>query len=315
MVKLTDGSWLAAYMIATTPNNIRIRRSFDNMRSWQTVSEISEPGRDLDNPSLCLMPDGAIELAIRSVIPGQSYLIETYRSTDEGVTFTYQSQVDWDKGIAGVFEPYLHILPDGSLACFYTNETHLQETPSYSQVLSEKISWDGGFTWGPEIFAIAQPGRARPGEANIVELPGNTLALFFEMCGTENCLGHVSYSSDGINWSGIGPVIPSTIQNVQVVSMSSGIIIATSNLKNIVVSTDFTNSWVDTRQFPSYFGSWPGIYETGPNEFAVVLTGGGPGGQAGEYIYFGTLDLTNLQTSPVSTVCRGPSSVRPQLCY
>jgi hypothetical protein len=314
MAKLADGSWLAAYMIGTTPNNIRVKRSFDNMRTWQIVSEISEPGRDLDNAALCVLPDGVIELAIRSVIPGKSYLIETYRSLDSGNSFEYQSQVDWDHGIAGVFEPYLHVLPDGSLACFYTNETHVSETPSSSQVLSERVSLDGGFTWGPEIFAIAQPGRARPGEANIVELPGNTLAMFFELCGTENCLGHVTYSNDGVNWSGIGPVIPNSVQNIQVVRMNSGLLVATSNLKTVLVSTDFTNSWVDTRQIPAFFGSWPGIYETGPNEFAIVLTGAGPGGRPGEYIFFGTLDINNLQTATL-TVCRSPSSGRPQLCY
>jgi len=315
MVQLKDGSWLAAYMLATTPNRIRIQRSFDRMRTWSFVSDIIEPGRDLDNPSLCLLSDGTLVIAIRSVIEGQSYWIETYRSVDQGRTFEYQSQLDWDHQVGGVFEPYLHVLPDGRLACFYTSEIHVKETPSYNQVLAEKVSSDGGYTWGPEIFAIAQPGLARPGEANIVSLPGGTLAMFFEMCGTENCLGHVSYSNDGINWSGIGPVIPSTIQNVQVVQMSSGLLVAISNLKYVVVSTDYTNSWLDTRQFPSYWGSWPGIYETGPNEFAVVLTGAGEGGRAGQYIWFGSLDVSNLQSLDSPTVCRGPTPTRPQICY
>ena len=315
MAQLSDGSWLAAYMIATSPNHIRIKRSFDRMRTWQFISEIDEPGRDLDNPSLCVLPDGTVELALRSVITGKSYWIETYRSVDAGNSFEYQSQVDWDHQIAGVFEPYLHVLPDGSLACFYTNETHVKETPSYNQVLSEKVSYDGGFTWGPEIFAIAQPGLARPGEANIVRLPGDLLAMFFEMCGTENCLGHVSYSSDGVTWSGIGPLIPATVQNVQVVSMASGLLVAISNFKDVVASSDYTNSWVDTHQYPTLFGSWPGIYETGPDEFAVVLTGAGPRGEAGEYIYFGTIDAAKLQTSSPNTVCRSPSATRPQICY
>ncbi|HXJ42565.1 MAG TPA: sialidase family protein [Bryobacteraceae bacterium] len=315
MAKLSDGSWLAAYMIATTPNRIRVKRSFDNMRSWQMVSEITEPGRDLDNPSLCVLADGVVELVLRSVISGNSYQIETYRSMDSGATFAYQSQVDWDQHVGGVFEPYLHVLPDGTLACFYTNETHLHDTPAYSQVLSEKISPDGGFTWGPETFAIAQPGLARPGEANIVSLPGGVLALFFEMCGTENCIGHISYSSDGVNWSGIGPVIPATIQNVQVVGMANGLLVATSNLRDVLISSDFTNSWIDTHQDPSLYGTWPGIYETGANEIAIVLTAAGPGGEAGEYIRFGTIDIANLQTSSPNIVCRSPTPARPQICY
>jgi hypothetical protein len=315
MAQLSDGSWLAAYEVSTVPNRIRIKRSFDRMRTWQQVSEIIEDGRDLDNPSLCVLPNGVVEIAIRSVIMGQSYWIETYRSGDSGNSFQYQSQVDWDHHISGVFEPYLYLLPNGSLACFYTNDTHVQDTPSYSQVLSEKISGDGGDTWGPEIFAIAQPGAARPGEATIIPLPGDQLALFFEMCGSENCIGHVSYSTDGVNWAGIGPVIPETIQNVQVVLMDNGLIVATSNLKEMVVSTDFTNTWVDTRQYPFLNGAWPGIYQTGPNEFAVVFTGAGEHGAAGDYIRFGIIDAAALQTAASGTVCRNPTRTRPQICY
>lgn len=315
MVHLGDGSWLAAYMYATTPNRIRLQRSYDSMRTWQFVTDVTEDGRDLDNPSLCLLPDGTtIELAIRSVIVGQSYWIETYRSMDNGNTFQYQSQVDWDHHINGVYEPYLYVLPNGTLACLYTNDTHYLDNPPYSQTLSEKVSSDGGFTWGPETYAIAQPGAARPGEANIIPLPGNVLALFYEMCGTENCNGHVSYSSDGINWAGIGPVIPNTIQDVQVVEMTNSLIVAVSNLKEVVASTDYTNTWVDTNQYVFVYGSWPGIYQTGPNEFAIVMTGAGPQGQAGEYIRFGTINAADLQTYSGST-CKGPTATRPQNCY
>ncbi len=313
MAQLSDGSWLAAYMYATTPNRIRIKRSFDNMRTWQFVSDVVEAGRDLDNPSLCVLANGIVELAIRSVIVGQSYYIETYQSVDNGNSFQYQSQVDWDHHVQGVFEPYLYVLPNGTLACFYTNDSHQNDTPSYSQTLSEKVSSDGGFTWGPEIFAVAQPGAARPGEANVIPLPGNVLALFYEMCGSEHCLGHVSYSTDGMNWAGIGPVIPGTFQDVQVVEMKSGLIVATSNLKDTVVSTDYTNTWVDTHDYVFVYGSWPGIYQTGTNEFAIVMTGAGDQGQAGEYIRFGTIDPSALQTiSP--GVCRGPTLTRPQNC-
>lgn len=314
MTQLTDGSWLAAYMYATTPNRIRLKRSFDRMRTWQFVTEITEDGRDLDNPALCVLPDGTVELAIRSVIVGQSYWIETYRSTDSGNSFTYQSQVDWDHRVQGVFEPYLYVLPGGQLACFYTNDSHQRDTPPYSQVLSEKVSSDGGATWGEEIFAVAQPGAARPGEANVVPLPGNVFALFYEMCGSENCLGHVSYSTDGMNWAGIGPVIPGTFQDVQVVDMGGGLIIATSNLKDIVVSTDYTNTWIDTHQSVFTYGSWPAIYRTGPTEFAVVMTGAGDQGQAGEYIRFGNINAAALQNTSASGFCRGPSTNRPQIC-
>lgn len=315
MVQLNDGSWLAAYMVTTTPNRIRIKHSFDSMRTWQQVGEVVEDGRDLDNPTFCLRPDGTVLLAIRSVIVGQSYWIETYRSADNGNSFQYHSQVDWDEHLGGVYEPYLYVLPDGSIACFYTSEKHRFETPSYSQILSERVSHDGGVTWGPEIWAISQPGAARPGEANIVPLPGGVLALFYEMCGSENCLGHISYSTDGVTWPGIGPVLPSTFQDVQAVGLKNGLIFATSNLKDIIMSADFTNSWTDTRQHPFVWGTWPGLYQTGPNEIAMVMTSAGDNEKQGEYIRFGTINVSALQ--PVTSVnpCRRPTNGRPQNCY
>jgi hypothetical protein len=314
MVQLPDGSWLAAYMVATTPNRIRVKRSLDSMRTWQYVTEITEEGRDLDNPTLCLRPDGVVLLAIRSVITGQSYYIETYQSNDNGNSFQYQSQVDWDRRAGGVYEPYLYVLPNGDLTCFYTTEAHRFETPSYSQTLSQKVSQDGGETWGPEIFAIAQPGAARPGIANIVPLPGGVLALFYEMCGTENCIGHVSYSTDGITWPGIGPALPNTFQNVQAVGMENGLILATSNLKHVILSADYTNSWVDTRTRPFVYGVWPALYQTGPDEVALVMTGAGDNGETGEYIRFGTVNASAFQPSTFIDTCAAPTPTRPQNC-
>jgi len=315
MVHLTDGSWLAVYMVTTTPNQIRVKRSFDRMRTWQYMTQIAEDGRDLDNPTLTQRPDGTVLLAMRSVITGQSYWIETYSSTDSGNSFQYQSQVDWDHHAGGVYEPYLYNLPNGSLLCFYTSETHQYETPSYSQTLSEKVSTDGGVTWGDEILAIAQPGAARPGEANIVALPGDVLALFYEMCGTENCLGHVSYSTDGVTWPGIGPIVPDTFQDIQAVGMTNGLIFATSNLKDVVMSPDYTNTWIDTREYPFTWGTWPGIYQTAPSEIAIVMTSAGNQGLQGEYILFGTVNASALQTVPSTNTCRNPTLTRPQSCY
>jgi hypothetical protein len=302
-------------MYVTTPNRIRIKRSFDRMRTWQLVSEVIEEGRDLDNPTFCLRPDGIVVLAMRSVIVGQSYIINAYESPDDGNSFRFLSQVDWDEHLAGIYEPYLYVLPDGSITCFYTNEKHRLETPSYSQVLSERVSRDGGQTWGPEIRAVAQPGAARPGEANIVALPGGVLALFYEMCGSENCLGHISYSTDGVTWPGIGPVLPSTFQDVQAVGLQNGLIFATSNLKDVIMSTDFTNSWIDTRQHPFVYGTWPGLYQTGPNEIAMVLTSAGDLGEQGQYIRFGTNTVSALQAVTTVNPCRKPTPGRPQNCY
>lgn len=318
MARLKDGNWLAAYTVYNGPKaRIRIKKSLDNMRTWQFVTEVGEDGRDLDNPTLCVRQDGAVLLALRSVVvnPGFSFYINTYVSNDAGNSFAYQSQVEWDHGNGGVYEPYLYALPDGKILCFYTSEIHQREPTPYSQILAEKVSTDGGSTWGPEIFAISQPGAARPGEANIVALPGSVLALFYEICATENCVGHVSYSTDGVTWPGIGPALAHTFQDVQAVGLDNGIIVATSNSKEVIVSVDYTNSWIDTKFRPFAAGSWPAIYQTGPNEISLAYTNGDDRERPGAFIRFGTINPAAIQTATSPGTCRGPSRTRPQNCY
>ena len=311
LLQLADGSWLAAYAVFPNPTYIRVKRSFDSMRTWQQVSEIHEDGRDLDNPRLFMRADGVPLITFRSVITGQSYEIEVYQTLDSGNSFQYLSQVDWDEHLGGLYEPSLATLPDGSIAAFYTSEKHQHDHPSYSQIISERISPDGGLTWGPEIFSIAQPGFARPGEPNMVTFQDcPQLALFYEMCATENCLGHVSYSTDGRSWSPIGPPIPSTFQDVQALQTINGLIFATSNSYDVIVSPDDTTSWIDTNSHSFSHGEWPAIAQTSPTEIAVALSGAGPQGQIGQYIQFG--DISNLGLDHLAT-SRACSQAGPDL--
>lgn len=302
MLRLRDGSWLAAYMYSGPKNRIRIKRSFDNMQTWQFVTEIVDPTKDFDNPMFCPMANGDILVAVRSFLLGRTYFIETFVSKDQGNSFQHQSIVDGGY-VQGVYEPYLYVLPNGSLACFYANESHVTTNPSYAQTLSERISVDGGYTWGPETYAIAQPGYSRPGTCNIIALPGGELAMFYELCGTDNCYGHVTYSTDGIHWSGLGPRVPQTFQAIQSLLMSNGLILISSNSRDMVISPDYTNSWMDPQIYSGSYGQWPGLYEIGPNQFVVVTTGAGPNGEAGVYLKFATIDPSQFEYPPISA-CR-----------
>jgi len=309
MMKLRDGSWLTAYMYSGLKNRIRIKRSFDNMRTWQYLTDIVDPDRDYDNPGFCNLPDGRIMLGVRSFYRGQTYYVETFISNDQGNSFQHQSVVDG--GYAkGVYEPYLYILPDGSLACYYANENH----PGYDQTLSMRISQDGGFTWGPERFVIAQPGYPRPGTANIVPLPGGILALFYELCGVDQCYGHIIYSPDGINWPlGFGPTVPETYQAIEALEMTNGLILVSSNNRDLVISPDYTSTWSARQSYPGNYGKWPGLYQTGVNEFVITLAGAGQNGEAGLYLTFGSVDPAAF-FFPTTKVCRGLEIARHQAC-
>jgi hypothetical protein len=301
MVQLKDGSWLAAYMVAPSPSAVRVKRSFDSMRTWVWMSEVRESGRDLDNANLYQRPDGVILLAMRSVVNGRSYRISVYQSVDDGNSWQFLSTADSNETASkpgGLWEPFLLGLPDGRIACFYANETHSIDKPAYSQILSERISTDGGATWGLEIFAVAKPGAARPGEPNIAQTADGYL-LFYEVCGTENCAGHTSYSNDGISWPGnIGPAIPNTLQDAQGVAMESGLLLAVSNERELMMSGNKGAAWIDTGTHPFAYGSWPALYRISPAEIAMVITGGGDNGEAGEYVRFAEVESAMLQPRP-----------------
>jgi hypothetical protein len=134
------------------------------------------------------------------------------------------------------------------------------------------------------------------------------------MCGSENCIGHVIYSSDGVTWSGIGAALPDTFQSVQAVELDNGLIFATSNLTRIIATADFGNTWIRIPQWPFLYGVWPALYQTGPNEIAMVVTGGGDHGEAGEYIRFGSVNVAALLSSARLPTCKPPTLEMPQNC-
>ena len=147
-----------------------------------------------------------------------------------------------------------------------------------------------------------------------MRIAGTVLGLFYELCGTDNCLGHLIFSSDGVTWSGIGPALADTFENVVAVAMQNGLIFVTSNLTRVIVSADIGNTWTRVPQWPFLYGQWPGLYQTGPNEIAMVVNNGGPNGAPGEYIEFGTINPAALSTlMPVST-CTASTLGRTQQC-
>jgi hypothetical protein len=109
--------------------------------------------------------------------------------------------------------------------------------------------------------------------------------------------------------------VPYTFQDLQAVGVVNGLIFATSNLKDIVMSPDYTNSWIDTRTYPFTWGTWPALYQSGPDEIAMVMTSAGNQGLQGEYIQFGTINASALETVPAASTCRNPTQRRPQICY
>jgi len=207
LVHLQDGSWLAAY--AYTPSGssnseIEIQRSIDDMRTWSYVQTVSQSGRNLGNAQLTQLPNGAILLAMRSIVTGVSYRVQIYSASSYNSPFSFLSVIDANENGSndlGVWEPFLFVLPNGNIAAFYADELH--QSQGYNQLIGERLSTNNGATWGSETIASGvTDGVSRPGEPYLTMMANGSYMLSTEDCpqgGT--CTspgGYYKVSTDGV---------------------------------------------------------------------------------------------------------------------
>lgn len=287
MLKLANGEWLSVYAIyrnngytrdSVGGNELELSRSLDDGRTWSKVAVIKDPGRDLDNGQMIQLSDGTILLAARSVRWQESYRLPVYKSTDNGNTWFFLSTIDSNEGEPGslgnpdkgIYEPHFDFLPDGRLAVMYASEKHVTGIPSYSQIIAQKISANGGASWGDEIAVVAEAGEARPGMPVWTQMKDGRYIVVFEVCATQGCNVFYKISEDGITWSnGIGIQIPDQLGGPYILSLSDGRLIVTSNKSNISLSNDFGKSWHKIEAaWPRTL--WPSLYQTGKNEVAAM---------------------------------------------
>ena len=281
MAQLANGDWISVTTRFPTGSEsyLRIRRSTNQARTWQTISEVKETGRTLDNGELVALPDGTLLLTMRSLIAGQSYRLPVYASGDGGASWTYRSNIDTSEGngTAGLWEPDFLPLDDGRLAVTYSNETHA----GYNQVISERISGDGGTTWGAETWAVAQigGGNLRPGMSQVAKMGNGEFILVYEVVNSGRADVHCKFSADGVNWPpGIGTRVPLHHAGPFVASLPNGLALVSSCENELSYSEDHGRTWQKVEPPPFDFGylfSWPAIYATGPDEIAVMTVPGG----------------------------------------
>ncbi len=308
MVQLPGDNWLAAYTISRNNGylqdadgglEIQVSISKDNARSWQPVTILTDKGRDLDNAQLICLKDGSLLMACRSVRWRESYRLPVYRSIDNGEHWTLLSTIDANEGKPGelghpdkgIYEPHFYLLDDGRLSVLYANEKHVTETPSYSQLISQKISEDNGRSWGPEsrvVYAEEQP-ASRPGMPVWTKMKNGRYIMVYEVCGPEKCNVYCKTSDDGIHWpKGLGTPVPGQLGGPYVLSCSNGMLVVSSNSAAISVSRDWGNSWQQTgHAWPQLL--WSSIYQTGDNEIAVMNSVARPQGGHNIQLRFGQI--------------------------
>lgn len=225
LVRLThqpDSADNGRILIAFEENGMQgipIYESRDEGDSWQLLDRATDTTRSDHakcnlhwQPHLTEMPRdqgslkaGTVLLSASAVCNGDngrmaSMQLQLYGSTDQGRSWQYRGTVADGTAELPVWEPHLQILDDGRLVTYYSSETHKRD--GFNQLLSHKVSSDGGKSWGPEVYDTAMPGGVeRPGMVIVTRLPDRTYVYSYEdVQGPNNGQVHLKFSRDGLNW-------------------------------------------------------------------------------------------------------------------
>jgi hypothetical protein len=312
MLRLTNGNWLAAYTISRNNGyqrdpkgglELQVSQSMDNGKSWLPIAVLTDPSRDLDNAQLCQLPNGTVLLACRSVRWQESYRLPVYQSTDNGKTWNIHSTIDTAEGQTGslgkpdkgIYEPHMAFLADGRLSVMYANEKHVTETPSYSQIISQKISTDLGATWGPEIWVAYQPehNASRPGMPVWTRMKNGQYMVVYEICGPEKCNVYYKISAEGTQWPvGLGTLIPDQLGGPYLLALKDGRLVVSSNSNHVSISNDAGKSWQRiTDAWPKSL--WSSLYQPAPNQIIFMNSVERNTGGHNVQIRFGELSVSN----------------------
>ncbi|BDU16721.1 sialidase family protein [Lysobacter auxotrophicus] len=291
LARLPDGRWLAVttrFHGKATPSTLTISLGDARGRQWQELSSVAEAGRNIDNGELIVLPGGRILLGMRSLVEGKSYRLNVHASDDGGRTWRFLSTIDRNEDPRGrkdrgVWEPVFTQLADGALSVLYADETLADGDPSYNQVVSQRLSRDGGASWGAKSVLVKQAGggKLRPGMPVMSRMQDGRYLLVFEICGDDpQCPVSTKASDDGVAWpDGLGTPLADQRCGPQLTTTTRGTVFVTSCQNEVTFSDDNGAHWqrVAPPAWPGGFRhSWPAIYQLGEDEIGVV--NGTPGG-------------------------------------
>ncbi len=208
-----NGTLIATY--ESWPNDFRFYRSTDDGLTWtqigapvlsSTTGWVMKVEPDLYELPAAMgnLPAGTILLAGNSetTAGGNNHRMEVWYSLNQGVTWQFRGVADTSTNL-GMWEPRLGSSSSGQLVCYYSDERFASS--GYNQLLGERVSPDGGLTWGPEIYVCAvADGAKRPGMAVTARLPNGQYVMSYEGVGFGGYSQvHLKFSSDGTNWGSV----------------------------------------------------------------------------------------------------------------
>ncbi len=183
-----------------------IYRSDDGGITWRFLAIASFAEGDAGNTQLIRLPGGVLLNAYRDVRWVADNLLRVAlrvaRSQDRGITWTHWSDIVETEmaGFRGVWEPFLGLLPDGTLGVMYASEAY---QPQWPQVIAMKYSRDGGRTWSEETRVSEYP-SSRDGMPVFARAADGRVVVVMEStdCAPQEFAIRAKWSPDGYDWQG-----------------------------------------------------------------------------------------------------------------
>ncbi|KAI4152964.1 MAG: hypothetical protein L6R39_001711, partial [Caloplaca ligustica] len=257
--RLHDNAILGVYTAFQNGNNVLFTaRSTNNGALWSAVGEITRGAsnaNDIDNPFILQLPSPSkrILCAFRNHSKDPSTGAYTYfritvtYSDDGGKSWSFLSEPAANAGpVQGSWEPYLRNAVDGSLQLYYSHENSAQD-----QDTLQRISRDGGATWGATACVSGSGITSRDGMTSVAALGSSTsLILVYE---TETTglfsLGAVFSTDDGKTWGNrktiYNPSSPNTSAGApQVINVGGTLVVSFMTNEDAQLSSP-SNSYTD----------------------------------------------------------------------
>lgn len=296
---LNDGSLIGAYTGFVDGNHVMtLVRSTDGGSSWTflgTAATRPSDSSDMDNPYPLQLPNGRVLLAFREhdKDPGSGaytfYRITICYSDDNGVNWQYLSTpTTMPGGNIGMWEPLLRNAQDGSLQLYYSKENAPDD-----QDTIERISYDGGASWGPEMTISGYDITARDGMTGVATIDGQNLIAVFEVGQGTFRIDSITSNDDGKTWGNRRTVYRATGDNnnagaPQVVNVGGTLCVSfmtdedtqqhhwiNGAAAKIITSTDGGNSWGNKLEVFAPQANWPGMLALDGNTLLYMADNNG----------------------------------------
>lgn len=188
-----------------------VYRSTDEGKSWEHISNVpcleGEKNFKKWQPHIYELPTKVGDMEAGTILlAGNSFndretKFQLYKSNDLGESWEYISTIVTAKSFGeGVWEPNLIATDDGTLLCFFADET---ENQAHSQKLSYRSSKDG-VTWSESVDVVALTDQSkRPGMPSVTRYYDGSYILAYEVVNEAGNPNYVSYSKDGMDWGNV----------------------------------------------------------------------------------------------------------------